>query len=77
MVSNRDAERAPVARMIVMSLEQAVRTYHLDQAMLARLEVRLAGKPQRRLANGRIGYFSRDIEDALLVEQASSSGRVP
>ena len=73
MVPDRDADPARVASMIVMSLEQAVQTYRLDPALLARLEARLADKPQRRLASGRIGYFSRDIEDALHAEQSSSS----
>ncbi len=72
MLPDRDADRARVASMIVMSLEQAVLTYHLDPAMLAWLEARLAEKPQRQLADGRIGYFNRDIEDVLLAERVSS-----
>ena len=61
------------AAVVVISLEEAARIYRLDPTVLDRLELRLAGKPQRRFVNGSIGYFSTDIAEAVASERASQT----
>ncbi len=56
--------------MQVITLYEATRRYQLDAVQVARLEIRLAGR-ERRLADGRIGYYLTDIEAALTPLQAA------
>jgi hypothetical protein len=73
MSSDGDPGPARVAPVVVISLEEAARIYRLDPAVLSRVELRLAGKPQRQLASGRTGYFSTDIAAVVASEQASQT----
>ena len=56
--------------MRVMTLYEATMRFQLDPVQVARLEIRLAGR-ERRLADGRIGYYFSDIRGVLTLSKAA------
>ena len=54
----------------VITIGQAALRWNLDVSELVDLERRLAGR-ERRMTDGRIGYYVGDIEAALCLRKAA------
>jgi hypothetical protein len=69
MTPQRDRGQGRVAALIVLTLDEAARIYQIPPALRVRLEERLARTQLRHVAGGDVGYYSADIEEALMAEQ--------
>ncbi len=56
--------------MRVLTLYEATMRFQLDPVQIARLEIRLSGR-ERRLADGRIGYYFSDIRGVLTISKVA------